>query len=170
MSISVAAQHGLEKAWLAKLTTRERRHARIALRDGPGCFYCGCPLREGSWDHNVIHLDHVVAQSSGGSGSIENLVRSCHVCNTRKSSRPGWFFVLLEHLDLTGPHPPVRTALLKGLTCTACGCRASDAASWERGEDGRLWLTCLCGHRIAGHRWLRRRTTEVAVNARSRPT
>lgn len=157
-------------------TYRVRTHETIELRDGPGCFYCGRPLASGPGTTSGVggfahvHLDHVVAERNGGSSTIENLVRACHVCNTRKGQKPGWFYVLLEYLDLTGPHPPFRVDNLKGIACPDCGKLVTHFASWVASEDGEAWLLCICGKQIARHRSLRLRTSPIADSRRAIPS
>ena len=52
--------------------------ARILRRDLGVCAYCGQPADE---------VDHVIPSASGGTDDDENLVASCHVCNTKKNNR-----------------------------------------------------------------------------------
>ena len=57
----------------------------LIQRDGPLCAYCGV-LPE------IVHIDHVVSVSRGGSNLPENLVLACNSCNTSKNhdSLDGW--------------------------------------------------------------------------------
>jgi hypothetical protein len=52
----------------------------IRTRDQDICRYCGQP-------QVIIHIDHVIPQSKGGSDDPGNLVVSCGPCNGRKSDR-----------------------------------------------------------------------------------
>lgn len=52
--------------------------ARIKLRDGKRCAYCG-----GHGDT----IDHVVPRSRGGTDTWDNLVCACRSCNNRKADR-----------------------------------------------------------------------------------
>jgi len=47
------------------------------------CYYCGRPLKP--WE--TFSIDHVIPKSKGGDDSIENLVPSCRLCNSRKGAR-----------------------------------------------------------------------------------
>jgi 5-methylcytosine-specific restriction endonuclease McrA len=64
-----------------------------------GCLYCGGKLTTNISDPDEVycHLDHVVAVSNGGTGSIENLAFSCPHCNMSKSARSYRSFV--QHID-----------------------------------------------------------------------
>lgn len=44
------------------------------------CTYCGCELDPKNW-----HVDHILAQSRGGSDFIDNLTPACPICNQQKS-------------------------------------------------------------------------------------
>ena len=57
----------------------------VFLRDNFRCVYCG---RSSIEDGMVLHIDHVVPITSGGTGSPENVVTACADCNLRKSSKP----------------------------------------------------------------------------------
>lgn len=66
--------------WLEKL----RLYGRL-------CAWCG------EYITGVIHRDHVIPLSKGGSNYIENIVPSCATCNLRKSAKmPEEFLALLE--------------------------------------------------------------------------
>jgi hypothetical protein len=52
-------------------------------RDGFRCRYCGSTQADGA----VLHVDHVVAVSLGGSNDIGNLVTACLDCNLGKSAK-----------------------------------------------------------------------------------
>lgn len=53
---------------------------RILLRDNFTCQYCGS--RPGS---SVLHVDHMIPRSLGGSDGDANLVAACASCNLLKS-------------------------------------------------------------------------------------
>lgn len=63
------------------LTTRQR--FAVLKRCGFACAYCGSrpPLV-------VLHVDHVVPVSKGGTNAPENLVAACELCNQGKSNLP----------------------------------------------------------------------------------
>lgn len=52
--------------------------SRILKRDGRKCRYCRKPANS---------VDHVIPHSRGGSDNDDNLVASCHSCNSRKKDR-----------------------------------------------------------------------------------
>lgn len=56
------------------------REVRLAVlaRDGWKCVRCGSPDR--------LEMDHVVAWSSGGADTIDNLKTLCWLCNRRKGA------------------------------------------------------------------------------------
>jgi 5-methylcytosine-specific restriction endonuclease McrA len=47
------------------------------------CKYCMCPLLL-----QTVTEDHVVPVSRGGTDYIDNIVASCHLCNSRKKAKP----------------------------------------------------------------------------------
>lgn len=51
-----------------------RRRAILAAHDG-ACHYCGAPAE---------HVDHILAQTCGGSSDLGNLIAACMPCNMRK--------------------------------------------------------------------------------------
>jgi hypothetical protein len=59
----------------------KRTRFEVFKRDGFQCVYCG------STPPNVVlHIDHVVAVSEGGTDDGDNLVTACSGCNLGKSS------------------------------------------------------------------------------------
>lgn len=56
---------------------KEKRLAIIKAYNGM-CQYCG--------SKGADHIDHIVAQSTGGGDEIENLTLACQSCNLKKSS------------------------------------------------------------------------------------
>jgi len=46
------------------------------------CYYCGAKTPT-----TVIHFDHIVALSAGGSHSVDNLCASCPACNLEKGKK-----------------------------------------------------------------------------------
>ncbi|HEU0134356.1 MAG TPA: HNH endonuclease signature motif containing protein [Allosphingosinicella sp.] len=61
---------------------------RAFERFGGECFYCGKKFRPDSFSKNKAHRDHVVADSSGGSPRLHNLVIACVRCGTLKANKP----------------------------------------------------------------------------------
>lgn len=60
-------------------------------RDAFACQYCGKRPPE-----VILHLDHIVAYSKGGSNEQENLITSCQACNGGKSDK-----------DISNPTPRI---------------------------------------------------------------
>ena len=67
-----------------RLPMKEMKFTRQNLfdRDAYTCQYCGC-----IFSHRNLNLDHVIPRDRGGRTSWENIVTSCHRCNTRKGNR-----------------------------------------------------------------------------------
>jgi 5-methylcytosine-specific restriction endonuclease McrA len=61
---------------------------RAFVRYGGNCFYCGKKFRPASFSQNKAQRDHVVADSSGGSCRLHNLVIACVRCGTLKANKP----------------------------------------------------------------------------------
>ena len=56
----------------------------IFNRDNFTCFYCGKNPQE----HKIsLDVDHIIPLSKGGNNSIDNLVTSCHECNSCKNDK-----------------------------------------------------------------------------------
>ncbi|NSL51712.1 HNH endonuclease [Calidifontibacillus erzurumensis] len=64
-----------------------------------GCSYCGCLESDGE----PIELEHIVSMSRGGANSLDNVLRACRRCNTRKSDKPLVTF-FLENEEFTDDH------------------------------------------------------------------
>jgi|688.fasta_scaffold583313_2 hypothetical protein len=62
-----------------------RAEAFAALRHVLECAYCGkTGTDQRGPDERPWSIDHVVPTSRGGSNRMENLVKCCHQCNSRK--------------------------------------------------------------------------------------
>jgi 5-methylcytosine-specific restriction endonuclease McrA len=55
---------------------------RILKRDGYRCRLCGAAARDG--EHVKLHVDHIVAKSTGGTDDPSNLWTLCRTCNIGK--------------------------------------------------------------------------------------
>lgn len=53
----------------------KRRQAILAAH-GSVCFYCGTA--------DATHVDHIVAQTCGGTSDLGNLIPACRLCNLQK--------------------------------------------------------------------------------------
>lgn len=68
--------------WLEKNPGVEkfcRIRYKVLLRDSFTCQYCGRKPPD-----VVLHVDHIIPRSKGGSNSIENLSTACADCNLGK--------------------------------------------------------------------------------------
>jgi len=54
---------------------------KVLSRDSFTCQYCGRSAPE-----VVLHVDHVIPVSKGGTNDIRNLVTACEACNLGKSN------------------------------------------------------------------------------------
>jgi len=72
-----------KEAWQGQNWIRPERRLAIYLRDGLACVWCSQPLEEGV----VLTLDHVRPHAAGGGHEAENLVTSCHRCNSSRGKR-----------------------------------------------------------------------------------
>lgn len=54
----------------------------LTIRDGFDCVYCNADLNE-----CVVHVDHIVPLSRGGTNDIDNLALACDRCNCSKAAR-----------------------------------------------------------------------------------
>ena len=61
-----------------------RRRFAVLSRDGFRCVYCG----RGHAEQVVLHVDHVIPRSGGGSDDVNNLVAACQECNLSKGAIP----------------------------------------------------------------------------------
>lgn len=58
-----------------------RLRAQVLMRDGARCQLCGAEARSGA----LLHVDHIIPWSKGGSTTLENLRVLCSMCNIGKS-------------------------------------------------------------------------------------
>jgi 5-methylcytosine-specific restriction endonuclease McrA len=69
----------------------------LTIRDGPGCFYCGCVL--GCDDGDQLRtLDRWIPRKAGGGADQANLRLACKACNNAKGSTSGPVFVRSDWL------------------------------------------------------------------------
>ena len=62
---------------------RQERRLAVYLRDGLACCYCGSSIEDGA----QLTLDHVIPRARGGRNSVDNLITSCHRCNSARADR-----------------------------------------------------------------------------------
>lgn len=74
---------GRQSFYPVRTPLSKRKRFEIFKRDSFKCQYCGS-----SPPSVILHVDHVLAVSSGGDDSMENLVTSCQPCNSGKSDVP----------------------------------------------------------------------------------
>ena len=63
-----------------KITPKKR--FRVLERDGFRCVYCGAMA-----PNVVLHVDHIIPLSRGGTNEIDNLCTACWACNVGKGAR-----------------------------------------------------------------------------------
>jgi hypothetical protein len=56
---------------------------QVFQRDAWKCVACG----RGAADNAILHIDHIVPRSKGGSGTLDNYQTLCNVCNLGKSNK-----------------------------------------------------------------------------------
>jgi 5-methylcytosine-specific restriction endonuclease McrA len=56
---------------------------QVFQRDGWKCVACG----RGSHDGAILHVDHIIPRSKGGSDTLDNFQTLCDKCNIGKSNR-----------------------------------------------------------------------------------
>lgn len=68
---------------VARKAISKKKRFEIFKRDEFTCQYCG------SFPPNVLlHLDHIIPVSKGGSNDEDNLITACEACNLGKSAIP----------------------------------------------------------------------------------
>lgn len=65
----------------AKRSVSKRTRFEVFKRDGFTCQYCGSHPPQ-----SIMHVDHVMPVSKGGSNHIDNLITACQSCNLGKSN------------------------------------------------------------------------------------
>jgi 5-methylcytosine-specific restriction endonuclease McrA len=88
----------------ANSTHWKKLRARILLRDGAECFWCGM---------DADTVDHVIPVAKGGTDDPENLVAACRKCNFAKQDKLPDEFILAKmrkgsifsNTDSTVPYP-----------------------------------------------------------------
>lgn len=73
-----------------KISMKVRRE--VILRDKGICQYCGAVGKYKDWTGKgwvwmEYELDHVIPESLGGSGEIDNIVVACRACNRKKGNK-----------------------------------------------------------------------------------
>ena len=77
---------------------RDERKAllcELALEYGWVCWYCNLPLHYKAVEHHylgsrveskdvIIHIDHIIPRSAGGTDDFKNLALACEFCNRAK--------------------------------------------------------------------------------------
>lgn len=83
--------------------TKTRKIKLLTERDGFHCHYCGCTLEENEitgFNPKGSSIDHAIAQDSGGTDDLENLVLACRQCNVNKKTKHYQEFRLGKETDL----------------------------------------------------------------------
>lgn len=75
---------------MAKKAISDTVRARVLMRDGFICRACGFG---GSENYAfALECDHIVPESEGGLGTVDNLQCLCGACNKSKSDKMTWEF------------------------------------------------------------------------------
>jgi 5-methylcytosine-specific restriction endonuclease McrA len=61
---------------------------RAFVKYGGKCFYCGTRFEAQQLTQGIVHRDHVLAKSRGGSDMLHNLVIACSKCDRIKAADP----------------------------------------------------------------------------------
>ena len=85
---------------------RDRRRYEAIQRQGNVCLYCGAHI-----DFSTCELDHIIADSQGGSNRMDNLVAVCRPCNSGKGKLP--FHVFAQSSKRSGVSVAEATERLK---------------------------------------------------------
>ena len=137
-----------KKGGIRNVKRRRKVYERLAARDGPGCFYCGCEF-DSSSKKRTRTLDHFVPQQAGGTSGLDNLRLSCSACNRLKGLATGDEYLASRRLiarrkrieieqELTAGtrlarrafhHSGLRWAGEDRWHCTTCGSSGADRAS-----------------------------------------
>ena len=105
-------------------------HARLIIRDGPNCFYCGVTF-DPSIKRRTATIDHKTPECRGGRHNLENLVRACDGCNGRKGEMTAEEYLdsseLANRINSIGRKPRFTHVLLSWLPDGAwrCACEAT---------------------------------------------
>lgn len=73
--------HCFENKKVRKTLTKSIRH-EVFKRDNYRCVECGATNKD-----TVLHVDHIIPFSKGGSDELDNLQTLCESCNISKSDR-----------------------------------------------------------------------------------
>ncbi len=70
---------------------RDRLRARLRIRDGDGCNWCGVKLRfDGNRTSRLFAtIDHLTKREHGGRLVLDNCVLACRPCNNERHDK-GW--------------------------------------------------------------------------------
>jgi 5-methylcytosine-specific restriction endonuclease McrA len=62
--------------------------SRAFAAHGGKCFYCATKFKAQKLTQGIVHRDHVLAKSLGGSDMLHNLVIACSKCDRLKAGDP----------------------------------------------------------------------------------
>lgn len=80
--VSSHKRRALKKSAAVNLRSIQAWMKSVKQRTFSTCYYCGSRVRSSD-----IHFDHIVALSTGGPHSVENLCVSCAPCNLSKNAK-----------------------------------------------------------------------------------
>lgn len=81
--ISVDARHHATLVAASKVRVMPAMRWQVFQRDGWKCVACGRTSHDGA----ILHVDHILPQSRGGSDTLDNYQTLCDTCNIGKSNR-----------------------------------------------------------------------------------
>lgn len=119
------------------MSTGKRLRFEILKRDGFRCRYCGVTSLD-----SMLHVDHVIPRSEGGTDDPENLVTSCQDCNLGKSN------VGLEDTSATTSGPTTEDALEHAEQVReylAAQMEVENARNLVRERLADIWRECVGG-------------------------
>lgn len=65
---------------MARRSIKLKTRIKVFERDNYTCQYCGAKPPEA-----ILHIDHIVPWSKGGTNDMSNLITACSLCNLGKS-------------------------------------------------------------------------------------
>ena len=121
---------------MSQSSKTRRLKDKVFARDGYRCVYCGTA-------ENLV-IDHYLPTAAGGGNAIENLVTSCHSCNSQKGG------IIPKEFRDSPFVQPVRMARMHAGRCPDDNIRLTLSGDTAMTSTGRIFdpLSCSgCGFR-----------------------